>query len=52
MKKVLSVRIDGDLISSAKSKNVDLAKYIEACISNLLKENKCPTCGQKHKRIK
>jgi len=46
MKPVSSFRIDKKLLEEAKKTGVNVTHFIEASLAKLLKERKCPYCGE------
>ena len=50
MKEVTSVRVDPELKKKADAAGINLGALLSEALEKLLKEKKCPTCGQKIKR--
>ncbi len=49
-KPTVSFRLDPHLIKEAKISGINLAAYIEACLARLMREKKCPYCGEYKQR--
>lgn len=51
MKEVTSVRVDPDLKAKAEAKGLNLGLILNEALEKILKDKKCPTCGQKLKNV-
>jgi post-segregation antitoxin (ccd killing protein) len=47
MKPVYSFRLDKKLVEEAKKSGVNISSFLEASLAKLVKEKKCPYCGER-----
>lgn len=49
MKPATSVRLDPYLVEEARKAGIPLSELFEAALAKVLKDKKCPYCGQRRK---